>query len=140
MRHRGLLAVVRREFFPRSRPKSPSIEKTYVDEWASLKQKGLWFGSRTAPLVLVEFADLECPACRDFQHVLRRLRSHYGDSLAVLHSHLPLAQHRFAKQAGTGMCGNGVPRRGLCRLCLCETGFHWFEKLDIVRIRRLGSR
>jgi protein-disulfide isomerase len=97
------IAVVRREFYASPRAGGPSQHHAYVEGGHALRDKAIWFGSRTAPLVLVEFADLECPACRDFQGVVRRLRRDYGDSLAVLHVHLPLVQHRFAKQAAIAL-------------------------------------
>jgi protein-disulfide isomerase len=46
--------------------------------FAGIPQRGIALGSSTAPLTLVEFADLQCPFCREFaQRALPTLVSRY---------------------------------------------------------------
>jgi protein-disulfide isomerase len=54
----------------------------------------------TRSVHLVEFLDLECPACRAFNRgTLHDARAKYGDSLTVSFVHLPLSIHRFSRAA-----------------------------------------
>jgi protein-disulfide isomerase len=59
-------------------------------------------GRPGAPLVLIEFTDLECAHCRQFQQeVFPRLKKEYVDTGQVLfiHRDLPLAKHPHAMAA-----------------------------------------
>lgn len=53
-------------------------------------------GSPQAPVVIVEFSDFECPACKKAGGVLRRLVAEYGDRVRVVYRHLPLSIHKQA--------------------------------------------
>jgi protein-disulfide isomerase len=53
-------------------------------------------GSSTAPLVLVEFSDFECPACKSADGLVKLLAAEYGDKLKVVYRHLPLPMHKDA--------------------------------------------
>lgn len=72
---------------------------TYTDGWEHFKDVGIHIGLRDAPIQLVEFVDLECPACRVFHGTVRKLQERYGDALAVTYIHFPLAYHYNAKAA-----------------------------------------
>jgi protein-disulfide isomerase len=57
-------------------------------------------GNPHAPVKLIEFLDLECPACRAFHHdALHEARARFGDSVSITYVHYPLRIHRFAKDA-----------------------------------------
>jgi len=59
-------------------------------------------GSDSAPVVLLEFGDIECPACIRFaREILPALKSTYIDSgrLQVAFRHFPLTRHRQARRA-----------------------------------------
>ncbi len=47
-------------------------------------------GDKQAPLVLVEYSDFECPACRSGFRIVRGLKQKYGDQIQVIYKHLPL--------------------------------------------------
>ena len=48
-------------------------------------------GSAQAPVVMIEYGDFECPACGQAYFVVKELESTFGDTLAVVFRHFPLA-------------------------------------------------
>jgi protein-disulfide isomerase len=73
------------------------------------------WGSRNAPVTIVEFADLQCPYCGRAEGTLRRVREVYGpDTVRIVWKHCPLPFHQNARPAAevaTGvraLSGNGA--------------------------------
>lgn len=59
-------------------------------------------GSPAAPVVLVEFADFQCPACRAAKPLLDdALKKHDGKARLVF-KHFPLSMHQHAEKAARG--------------------------------------
>lgn len=90
--------VVSRELrsFQSDSPQQPVL----VDEWPDILRVSRAVEPGQFPIILVEFGDLECPACKVFHEAtLPALRARYPDQLGVRFVHLPLANHRFARQA-----------------------------------------
>lgn len=60
-------------------------------------------GNRDASVVLVEYSDFECPACRTYYPVLREIYTEFGDRIAFVYRHFPLtsihANAEFAARA-----------------------------------------
>jgi len=56
-------------------------------------------GRRDAPVVLVEFADYECPYCQQVQPTLDRVISEYKDKIAFAYKDAPLPNHPSAQKA-----------------------------------------
>jgi protein-disulfide isomerase len=56
-------------------------------------------GSRDAEIVLVEFADYECPYCQQVMPGLQLLRKEYGDKVAIAYKDFPLPMHQRAQKA-----------------------------------------
>jgi len=57
-------------------------------------------GNSSAPVVLVEFADFQCPYCRREEPVLKNLLAKYGAKIALAYRDFPVAQlHPLAEQA-----------------------------------------
>jgi protein-disulfide isomerase len=56
-------------------------------------------GNREATVTLVEYADLQCPACAAFQPAINEAMTLYGDSISFEFKHFPLPIHRFAEDA-----------------------------------------
>ena len=54
-------------------------------------------GSSSASLVLIEYADYDCPFCQAFFPTVQALRSHYGDQLAWVYRQYPLDIHPHAQ-------------------------------------------
>ncbi len=57
------------------------------------------WGPPTAPVTIVEFADFECPVCKENLPVLRQLRSLYPDKVRLVYRDFPLAAHPQARPA-----------------------------------------
>jgi protein-disulfide isomerase len=53
-------------------------------------------GPPDAPIQIVEFADFECPFCRDAQAVLIRVMSRWPGKIRLTYRHLPLERHANA--------------------------------------------
>jgi protein-disulfide isomerase len=56
-------------------------------------------GNKDATVTLVEYSDLQCPACASFQPVLQTVLDTYGDRLRFEYKHFPLPIHQYAQQA-----------------------------------------
>jgi len=56
-------------------------------------------GPAGAPIVIVEFADFECPACGMMRPVLDELFEQHKDKIRVLYKHFPLPMHPNGEKA-----------------------------------------
>jgi protein-disulfide isomerase len=61
-----------------------------IRDWQSLALAGHRLGSSQAGVVIIEFADFQCPYCAAGYHTLKQLRRKYPDHVAVVYRHLPL--------------------------------------------------
>ena len=69
---------------------SPAAEITDAQK-TGLKE-GQIFGQTNNPkVVLTEFADLQCPACKLYEPTLKTIREKYSDQVQVVFKHFPLA-------------------------------------------------
>lgn len=69
-------------------------------------------GSLDAPLVLVEYADFECPYCRAAHEELQAVRRAFGDRLAFVFREFPLVHsHPHALQAAEAAEAAGAQGR-----------------------------
>jgi protein-disulfide isomerase len=57
------------------------------------------WGPPTAPVTIIEFADFECPVCKENLPVLRQLRDLYRDQVRLVYRDFPLAVHPQARPA-----------------------------------------
>ncbi len=65
------------------------------------------WGSRTAPVTIVEFSDFQCPFCGRAEPAIAQLKEHYGkDKLRFVWKDEPLSMHEKAKPAAEA--GQGV--------------------------------
>ncbi len=79
---------------PATREAQPSSPQIPIED-----DDSVW-GTATAPLTLVEFADLECPFCARAQATLDALKARLGPSkLRIVFKHNPLPFHRHAQEA-----------------------------------------
>jgi protein-disulfide isomerase len=68
-------------------------------------------GPQGAKVTILEFADFECPACRQFEPTLRAARAKYPSDVAVVFRHWPLPYHHFALPAARAAeCANAQGR------------------------------
>lgn len=65
-------------------------------------------GSKNAPVVLVEFADYQCPYCQKVHEELEKLHQEFGDKLAIAYKDFPLPMHPFAEKAAEAARCAGV--------------------------------
>jgi protein-disulfide isomerase len=56
-------------------------------------------GLPNAPVMIVEYADYECPYCQKIEPTLVKLRTEYGAKLAIAYKDLPLPMHHDAPKA-----------------------------------------
>ena len=56
-------------------------------------------GPADAPVTLVEFGDFQCPPCANLSDPINKLEREYGSRLCVVFRHLPLANHKHAREA-----------------------------------------
>lgn len=54
-------------------------------------------GNINAKVVLVEFSDFQCPACRAYQPTVDLINQKYGDRLLFAYRHFPLPQHQYSR-------------------------------------------
>jgi protein-disulfide isomerase len=69
--------------------------KPYAPDAPAYRQKGV----PNAPVVIVEFSDLQCPACRFAVEPLHDLFRLYSKEVRVIFKHFPLNQHTLAMPA-----------------------------------------
>ena len=56
-------------------------------------------GEKSAPVALVEFADFECPFCREMQPQIERLLKNYNGKVSFYFRDFPLSIHAHAEKA-----------------------------------------
>jgi protein-disulfide isomerase len=61
--------------------------------------KAYTHGAQNAPVVLVEFADYECPYCQKVNPQIQQLEKEYGDNLTVIFKDFPLPMHHGSEKA-----------------------------------------
>jgi protein-disulfide isomerase len=81
-------------------------------------------GSKDAPVLLVEFADYECPYCQKINPLLQKLKEEYGDKLSIVYKDFPLPMHHRAQKAAEAA------------RCAGEQGKYW-EYHDVLYYSRL---
>lgn len=75
-----------------------SSQPTRVKDWDRVQSVGKKLaGSEQAPVEMVVFGDLECPACRGFHTgTLQEIISTRAAEVKVSFAHFPLSYHKFA--------------------------------------------
>ena len=56
-------------------------------------------GTTSAPVIIVEYADFQCPTCQTFSPMLTQLVSDEQGNVAVVYRYFPLPQHKNALTA-----------------------------------------
>jgi protein-disulfide isomerase len=59
-------------------------------------------GNPNAPVTLVEFADFQCPACREARPVVEDMLKKYEGKTRLVFKHFPLSFHPYAEKAARG--------------------------------------
>lgn len=56
-------------------------------------------GNKNAPIMIVEYSDLECPFCKNFHNTMKDVVEAYGDDVAWVYRHAPLDElHKNARK------------------------------------------
>lgn len=53
--------------------------------------------NNSAKIVMVEYADFQCPTCATYYPIVEKLKEHYGDQLVVKFRYFPLNMHRYSQ-------------------------------------------
>jgi predicted DsbA family dithiol-disulfide isomerase/uncharacterized membrane protein len=66
-----------------------------------------YLGRRNAPVVVIEFSDYMCPACRKTHQIVEHIKKKYRDRIQWVFKDFPLEQHEGAdKMAEAAYCAN----------------------------------
>jgi protein-disulfide isomerase len=77
-----------------------SVANFTVDLILPVGQRDLVQGLLTAPVVLVEYGDYQCPYCAQATRVIQELQHQLGDRLCYVFRHFPLTKlHPYALRA-----------------------------------------
>jgi len=99
------VSVARREF--RSPPPAVTAQLDLVEGWEKALEVGNRVGETNAKVRIIEFADLQCPACKRFQQTIEGLLKDYPRDVALYVVHFPLPGHAFALPAARASeCAN----------------------------------
>ena len=94
------IALLHREFGSSSSAGSGDERKSErVEGWQNIVPAGRVLANPAANVKLIEFADLECPFCRQFNTTMRAVAQRYPKDVSIVFVHLPLSMHRFARPA-----------------------------------------
>jgi len=105
-----IVSLLAREFRGGVATSATRPAPVYQADWRDIASVGHSMGSERAQVVLVEFGDFECPACRMFASNIPELREQFGDTLAIVYVHFPLAYHRNGIFASLNRPLHLVPR------------------------------
>lgn len=97
--------LVKREFVD-SKSTIPAADTTpphRVANWPELLNNRVVLRSPNARVVVAEFADLECPACKQFHTTLKEASAEVGVDVGLVMLHYPLSIHRFANTAARAL-------------------------------------
>jgi protein-disulfide isomerase len=67
-----------------------------IDDWEEANEHGIWIGSRSAPVVVTEFIDFQCPYCRALMFRKDTLLQEFPDKIAFVMHHYPLPRNDAA--------------------------------------------
>jgi protein-disulfide isomerase len=66
-------------------------------------------GNPDASIVVQEFSDLQCPACKDAHSTTKEILEEFGDEIMLEYYHFPLDYHLMAKEAAEAAeCANDL--------------------------------
>lgn len=96
-----LLVIVGAVFFMSSSSptQETSPEKIAQNKELLVRDNSQKMGSESAKVVIVEFADFQCPACRAANPTIKQLLSEYPENVAFVYRYFPLPMHKNAKVA-----------------------------------------
>lgn len=98
-------SIVYRQLVPVQVP-AQGLTISYLEDWQSLLPAGRQVFSPRSQVQMIEFVDLECPACGLFEKTVQKLSESYGPKLGLTLVHYPLPMHKSALNAARAAeCG-----------------------------------
>ena len=92
-----------REVVERAGPVGKPAEKAVTlssADWDETRSAGHWLGSPSAPVVVVEFADFQCPFCVSFaQRIWPAIELEFSGQVSLRFRHWPIPAHPLAALA-----------------------------------------
>jgi protein-disulfide isomerase len=105
----------------------------YSPDWRKVLPYGIRVGDASAPVQIIEFADLECPSCRAFHRMLQAVLADRPRDVAVVYVSFPISFHKFALGAARGAeCAAAIGR-------FAEWIDAVYEKQDSLGLKSWGS-
>lgn len=96
----GTATLVTRALYANSGRKSARVAapgaSTFVANWREIASVGHSEGNLTAPVVLVLFADYQCPGCAELHKLLQVAEDSLPGVVRVVRRHFPLSSHAHA--------------------------------------------
>ena len=90
-----------------------------------------------AKVVVLEFSDYQCPACKKAQEPLKKVLSHFGKDVKLVHKHFPLKMHRWARDASrSAVCAERQGRFKAYNDLLFEKQEAWSKSKDAPAVFR----
>ena len=72
---------------------SMPVDTTVETDWVK--------GNQSPNVVLIEYSDFQCPACKTYYSTVRQLMEELGDKIQLVYRHFPLRNiHKNAQMAG----------------------------------------
>ena len=83
------------------------LNETQVDV-PPVTEKDHILGSRSTPVVIIEYSDTECPFCKTFHKTMKDVVAAYGGQVAWVYRHFPIAQlhAKAGKEAEATECAS----------------------------------
>lgn len=67
---------------------------------SAIMEKDQVAGNRDSKVVLIEYSDFQCPACKNYSGIVKNLIKEYNDKIALVYRHFPLKSiHKNAEKA-----------------------------------------
>lgn len=76
----------------------------------SINEKDHTLGNTKAKVVIVEYSDLQCPACKVYAPVIESVMKKYSDKVLFVYRHFPLQQHKNGRLAA--MASEAASKQG----------------------------
>lgn len=64
--------------------KNQPVNQVMASDWI--------LGNSNAPVMVLEYSDFQCPACKLYSPLIRQMSQEYGDKVAIVYRHFPLKQ------------------------------------------------
>lgn len=94
-----IAGIVAWDRFGANQPQA-NVDRAIEDEqWLDLIATGHRMGDEQAPVVILEFGDYQCPACRLFHRTLKSVLPLYVGDVSLIYRHWPLSYHEYAYSA-----------------------------------------